>query len=75
MIAPFDIFRSEAGGTVIWHGTADSSDEAKAIIGQLAVDSPGEYVILSRVTGNKTTLRAGEGESGRPSDLQVWAEG
>jgi hypothetical protein len=75
MIAPFDIFQSESGGAVIWRGTADTLNEAKAIIGKLAGNSPGEYIILSRVSGNKTTFWAGEAEFESPLDLQISAEG
>jgi hypothetical protein len=75
VIAPFDIFQSEGGETVVWRGIANTLGEAKAMIGQLAMNSPGEYVILSRVTGNKTTIRAGESESETPLDLQFRAEG
>lgn len=53
MTPPFDIFQTEADGSVLWRGSAESFDEAKVRIQELAAKSPGEYIVLSRQTGHK----------------------
>jgi len=55
--APFDIFQAEAGGTALWCGTAGTLEEARTYIGELSVDSPGEYVILNRRTGDRVIVK------------------
>jgi hypothetical protein len=62
MIAPFDIFRTENDGTQLWCGTAGTMEEAQSRIGELSVNAPGEYVILSRRTGNKVIIRPGDAD-------------
>ncbi len=57
MIEPLDIFHLEKDGTVIWRGTAETFDEAKLRVKNLATLSPGDYVILNQMTGKKTLIR------------------
>jgi hypothetical protein len=79
MFPPFDIFLTEAGGSVRWLEAAATLENAKARVQELAVRSPGEYLILSQKTGNKLTIRVdgvdeapGEGErAGLPLDSTV----
>jgi hypothetical protein len=53
---PIDIFLVETG-SVRWLETAASIEEAKARIQEVAVHSPGEYLLLNQKTGNKIVLR------------------
>lgn len=62
MVPPFDIFRQEADGSLRWLQTSDSLQAAKLRIEVLALTAPGEYVIFSQKTGNKTVIIAGKPE-------------
>jgi len=53
---PFDIFRTETMG-VLWLESAATLEDAKARVQELAVRSPGEYLLLNQVTGNKLTIK------------------
>ena len=57
MLAPFDIFRTEADGSVVWLETADNLDNAKAHLQSIGASRPGMYLILSQVTGNKLSVK------------------
>jgi hypothetical protein len=57
MFSPFDIFLAETGGSVRWLEAAATLEDAKARVQELAVRSPGEYLILSQKTGNKLTIK------------------
>jgi len=50
---PFDIFKVEADGGVLWRESAATIDQAKARARELAAAAPGEYFILSHRTGNR----------------------
>jgi hypothetical protein len=52
----FDVFRLEASGPS-WLESAVTFERAKARIQELAVPSPGEYVVLDQGTGNKHAFR------------------
>jgi hypothetical protein len=58
MTARFDIFRIETNGGVRWHQSAETLDEAKAQIQQLAALSPGQFLVLNQETGNKLIVPA-----------------
>ena len=53
MTIPFDIFRKEGSGKVLWLGAAATIEDAKARVREIAVRAPGEYLILDQQTGNK----------------------
>jgi hypothetical protein len=53
MIAPFDIFKGEKDGTVVWKGTAETLEVARLSVKVLMVSSPGSYIIHSQRTGHK----------------------
>ena len=55
-VPPFDIFRTEDEGSLLWRGTAASIDEAKALVHEWAKLTPGEYVIVSLATGSRLVL-------------------
>jgi hypothetical protein len=52
MIATFDVFRTEADGSVKWFGAFTDLEAAKARIEEL-ISSPGDYFIYNQATGNK----------------------
>jgi hypothetical protein len=58
MIPPFDIFKREKDGAVIWKGTAESFEVAKLSVDALMATSPGDYIIHSQTTGHKTIVHA-----------------
>jgi hypothetical protein len=53
MIAPFDIFKTETDGSLIWKGTAESLEVARLSVKVLMASSPGKYIIHSQQTGHK----------------------
>jgi hypothetical protein len=75
MIAPFDIFRTEKNGAQLWLESARSLEDAKARIRELAAHSPGEYMILSQVTGNKLVFKTDDMNSAEPPRSRPVAEG
>jgi hypothetical protein len=58
MIPPFDIFRVENDGHLVWRDTAKSLDLAKLRVKILMASNPADYVIYSQQTGHKTLVRA-----------------
>jgi hypothetical protein len=58
MTVQFDIFRTEADGSVVWRGTAAALEEAKAIVRKMAASSPGTYVVMNLQTGNKLAIHS-----------------
>ena len=60
MIPPLDVFKVEADGNLLWLEAAQTLDAAKARIAVLGAKSPGEYVIYSQKTGNKTVIKTGK---------------
>lgn len=59
-----DVFRLETGG-VLWLESAATLESAKARVQELAVYSPGEYLVVDQKTGDKhvITLDVEEGRS------------
>jgi hypothetical protein len=55
--APFDIFRTEINGGVLWIESAATLEDAKARVQELGMRSPGEYLLLNQETGNKLVTR------------------
>ena len=53
----FDVFQKEPGGSVLWRAAAATMAEATAHIQKLAMEAPGEYVILDMRTGNKMVVK------------------
>ena len=56
MVAPFDIFRAESKGAVLWLGAAEDLDRAKARVQVIGASKPGTYVILNQTTGNNVMV-------------------
>ena len=58
-VSPIDIFLTEADGCVLWRGEAGSIEAAKARILEFSIDSPGDYLILNRLSGTRLLIRSG----------------
>jgi hypothetical protein len=56
MSKPFDIFRLHRAG-VRWLESAESLDHRKSSIHELAVGSPGEFLLLDHKTGNREVIK------------------
>jgi hypothetical protein len=57
MPRPLDIFKLENDGNIVWKGTAETLEVAKLLVKTLAETSPGDYLIFSPATGEKTVLK------------------
>jgi hypothetical protein len=66
MEAPFDIFRAEPDGNILWRGAAKTLDEAKTRVKEFAKSSPAEYIIINLQSGQKVTV-AWDGHNGAGS--------
>jgi hypothetical protein len=53
MIPPFDLFRTEADGSVKWLGVCADLDAAKSRVIELSLALPSEYFIFSQTTGRR----------------------
>ena len=58
MIPPLDIFRVEQQGRLTWKACADNLPAAQHRIALFMVSEPGDYLIFSQDTGNKTLVSA-----------------
>jgi hypothetical protein len=56
VLEPLDIFIKMKGGTYLWKGTAETFQLAKTKVKQLAQNAPGEYLIFSQRTQEKTVV-------------------
>ena len=57
MRSPFDIFRAEEGGTLMWRCAAGSMDEARARAREFAESVTADHVIVNIRTGMRVTVR------------------
>jgi hypothetical protein len=56
MFHSFDIFRIEDGGHVLWQGTQESFLRATKYVQRIIMSSPGQYIILNQITGEKVVV-------------------
>jgi hypothetical protein len=56
VIHSFDIFKIQSGGQVRWQGTQESFLTAKKYVQKIIPSSPGQYIILNQITGDKVVL-------------------
>jgi len=59
MPRPLDIFKVEKDG-IVWKGTAENLVVAKLSVKMMVETSPGDYLIFSPATGNKTVIKLKE---------------
>jgi hypothetical protein len=57
MLPPFDIFRIESDGQLIWCAPADTLTSAERRIKILMASTPADYLIFSQETGHKAIVR------------------
>jgi hypothetical protein len=55
-----EVFKLANDGSVVWKGTADSPEIAEKFVKILASISPGDYMIFSPATGEKTIVKLKE---------------
>ena len=68
MNAPFDIFRTETNGGVLWIESVATLEDAQARVQELGMRSPGEYLLFNQETGNKLLIRLDGVNGARPAD-------
>ena len=56
MTDSFDIFRIEPSGRVRLQGTQESFLAAERHVQRIFVSSPGQYIILNQITGDKVVV-------------------
>jgi hypothetical protein len=52
----FDIFKIEPGGRVRWQGAQESFLTAQKHVHRIVLSSPGQYLILDLITGDKVVV-------------------
>jgi hypothetical protein len=57
MIAPFDIFKVDAPGGMLWIEAVAELEPAKARVAALMETTPSEYLISSQKTGHKISIK------------------
>ena len=60
MSRPLDIYKFENDGTILWKGTAENMEAARLSVRVLVENSPGDYLIFSPTTGEKTVVKLKE---------------
>jgi hypothetical protein len=60
MSRPLDIFKFENDGSIVWKGTAETLETAKLSVKRLIETSPGDYLIFSPATGERTVIQLNE---------------
>ena len=55
MQPPFDIFKADGNG-VVWIEAAPDLLTAKELVRAIGESLPGQYLVLDRATGNKTSI-------------------
>jgi hypothetical protein len=56
--APYDIFRLESNDSVLWLDKAKSLEDAKSRVQELSAGSPGPYIVLNQLTGDKLVIKS-----------------
>ena len=75
MVAPFDIFRADGPGGILWIEAVAELEAAKARVGALMQTTPCEYLIFSQKTGHKISIKPTNGVSVRSVHLdEVWVD-
>jgi hypothetical protein len=56
MVPPFDIFRHDEGGQVLWIAVCGTMEEAEAIVAKAMQSTPASYAIVSLRTGRQRLI-------------------
>jgi len=67
VIAPFDIFRVDAPGEMLWIEAITELDAAKARVAALMQAKPCEYLIFCQQTGRKISIKPTNGNGNSAS--------
>jgi hypothetical protein len=73
MVPPFDIFKRQGGGSVLWLGVATVLEAAKLWIKELTESAPGEYFIFSLATGHRLNVRLDNVDVGSEAKKEISA--
>jgi hypothetical protein len=73
VIHPFDIFKAETGGSVLWLESTATLEAAKARVKELAGSAPGGYFIVNQETGNRIYMKP-ESAGGQAADWEPGGE-
>jgi hypothetical protein len=60
MLPPFDIFRLDADGSVLWRTVAPDLDAAKRFVRDLHAPESQEFLIVSLKTGKELVVKSSE---------------
>jgi hypothetical protein len=60
MLPPFDIFRLDADGSVLWRTVAPDLDAAKRFVRDLHPPESQEFLIVSLKSGKKLVVKSSE---------------
>jgi hypothetical protein len=72
MLPPFDIFRVEANGEVLWIKPAEDLKSARLTVTELMAASPHKYIIHSHSTNNDLVIKPPTGEKkAKPVIFQI----
>jgi hypothetical protein len=58
MTIPFDIFQEYRDGEVFWLESAATHQQARGRVQELAVLTPGQYLVLNQATGTELVISA-----------------
>ena len=56
MVPPFDIFRQEEDGKILWIGAAATLEDAERVVGHEMLSKQSAYLIVSMKTGTKRLI-------------------
>jgi len=59
MTPSFDVFKIDTFGDVLWHCAQESYLKATAYIQGISLSSPGQYLILNQITGDRVMVGHG----------------
>jgi hypothetical protein len=66
MLPPFDIFRIDSDGRLLWQESAETFGQARQRVNTLKVGKRFDYVIYSQRTGHKSIVRQHDSEGEYP---------
>ena len=69
MLPPFDLFREDADGQVLWIGVARSMQEAEAKIDEASRRIGGRYLIVDLKTDERQTILSGSASNSASGSL------
>jgi hypothetical protein len=71
MLPPFDIFKRESDGEVLWIKSAEDFKSARTAVKELMAASPQEYIIYSHRTNNQLVVKPRPKQKTKPRIFQI----